>query len=346
MTVEAVWFSESSWARIARGVLAPFALLFRCVVALRNWLYDIHVLPTVTSPIPAISIGNVSVGGTGKTPISAYIVQRLRALGHHPAIVMRGYGKDETEVHALLNPDTPVYANPDRSVGIAQAAKDGADVVVLDDAFQHRCAGRDLDIVLVSAEQWRDGALTLPAGPLREPWPALRRATLIGITYRVATMDRVQHVATAIARFAPAIPVALLHLEIGTLHSVTDPDTSVALNQLSGERVLAIAGIGDARSFFGQLENTGARLDERRFADHHPYSAADVAAILGGFDGHKYIIATLKDAVKLRGLWPPKAPALWYVSQAVEVTGGLSAIDSALTTVCSTVRLETTPAEI
>ena len=345
MTPESLWSSDALGARLLRGVLTPLSAIFVGITTLRNWLYDAHILRTFPSPVPVISVGNLSVGGTGKTPVAAYLVRRLRALGLHPAIVMRGYGKDETEVHALLNPDTPVYADPDRASGIALAVRHGADTIVLDDAFQHRRAGRDLDFVLISAEQWRNRQRVLPAGPLREPLRALRRANIIGVTYRVTHPDLVRQAAATISATVPGTPLVSLYLHMGSLHAVAG-SASIDLNQLSGSRVLAIAGIADARSFFGQLEGTGAIVDQRRFADHYPYTPADIASILADFDGHKYIITTLKDAVKLRLLWPAKAPPLWYVSQAVEVTDGLSAIDSALSTLRSKVRLDHPPAEI
>ena len=331
MTPETLWWSDAIWARLVRAILAPLSLLFRAITSIRNWLYDTHLLRTVPSPVPVVSVGNLSVGGTGKTPVAAYLVRRLSSMGRRPAIVMRGYGKDETEVHALLNPGTRVYADPDRVAAIARAVRDGADVIVLDDAFQHRRAGRDLDIVLVSAERWRDGEWTLPAGSLREPVSALRRAILICVTHRVAPPDVVQRVTNAVATITPDVPVTSLYLGIGDLHALTSSGSTMGLDQLAGSPVLAIAGIGDTRSFFGQLSAAGALVDRCPFADHHAYSAADVASILATATGHKYIITTLKDAVKLRVMWPAKGPILWYVSQAVEVSGGAAFIDSALT---------------
>ncbi|HXC25189.1 MAG TPA: tetraacyldisaccharide 4'-kinase [Gemmatimonadaceae bacterium] len=335
---ETVWWSDTVWARVVRGSLAPLSLVFRAITSMRNRLYDAKILRTISSPVPVVSVGNLSVGGTGKTPVAAYIVQQLRAAGRCPAIVMRGYGKDETEVHALLNPGIRIYANPDRVAGIARAAQEGADVIVLDDAFQHRRAGRDADIVLVSAERWREHEWTLPAGSLREPAQALRRATLICVTHRVANPAAVQRVTNALSKIAPDVPIASLHLGIGILHTITGTDSTMTLGQLAGAHVLAIAGIGDTRSFFGQLTEAGAIVDRRPFADHHAYTPTDVTSILATAASHKYIIATLKDAVKLRVMWPAKGPILWYVSQALEVSGGASFINSALTNLLPTSR--------
>src|SRR5690348_7442624 len=129
--------------------------------------------------LPTLSVGNVTVGGTGKTPVAAWIAAELIDRGARPAIVLRGYGDDEPLVHARLNPDVPVIVAPDRLEGIARAAASGADVAVLDDAFQHRRAQRTADIVLVSAERWTRTPRLLPAGPWRESLRALRRTSMI-----------------------------------------------------------------------------------------------------------------------------------------------------------------------
>jgi tetraacyldisaccharide 4'-kinase len=150
-----LWYGESVPARLARGALAPASLLYRGVIACRNRLYDTGRITSHPAPIPVISVGNLTVGGTGKTPFSAFLVKRLVPRGMTPAIVMRGYGDDEWLVHGRLNPGVLLYASPDRVAGIERAALAGADVVVLDDAFQHRRARRDLDIVLVSGDRWR-----------------------------------------------------------------------------------------------------------------------------------------------------------------------------------------------
>jgi tetraacyldisaccharide 4'-kinase len=330
MTVDEVWYSDAPSAATTRALLAPLSMAFGGITAVRNWLYDAHVLRTVPSPIPTISVGNLSVGGTGKTPVAAHFVRRLLDLGRRPAIVMRGYGDDEIGVHPLLNPGVQVYADPDRVAGIARAARDGADVAVLDDAFQHRRAGRHADIVLISAERWRRDSRVLPAGPLREPWRALRRASMVLVTHRIAPLATVACVTQAVNQVVPHTPVAALHLAIGQLHTVTGDPISIDLADVSGSRVLAVAGIGDPDSFFAQLAQFGATVNRRSYPDHHPYTPNDVASILAAAAGHKYIITTLKDAVKLRTMWPAKGAPLWYVSQAVDVSGGQSLIDTAI----------------
>lgn len=334
MSIETLWFGRSPWASMGRAILSPLSLLFRGGVAVRNQLYDRKLLPIMPSAVPVLSVGNISVGGTGKTPVAAYFVRRLLEQGRMPALVMRGYGADEPDVHRLLNPSVGVYTNPDRVAAIEAAVADGADVIVLDDAFQHRRAGRQVDVVLVSAERWRDGEQVLPAGSLREPPSALRRAGLVIVTQKVADRSTVDHVLDATRRIAPEVPVASVHLRLdrcAIVPSEANPEAReemISLGVLADTSVLAIAGIGDPESFFRQLDAVGATVTRAPFSDHHPYTREDAAHLAELGKDHKYIVSTLKDAVKLRHVWPPKGPCLWYVSQAVEVSAGSALIDA------------------
>src|SRR5471032_2745808 len=168
-----VWESSAIGARVVRAALIPFSWVYAATVAARNAAYDRGWLRSHRLALPAISVGNLSVGGTGKTPVSAFIAARLAELGARPAIVMRGYGGDEPLVHARLNPGIPVVVTADRVRGTADARANGRTVVVLDDAFQHRRAKRDADLVLLSAD--RAGPVrALPAGPWREPLTSLK----------------------------------------------------------------------------------------------------------------------------------------------------------------------------
>jgi tetraacyldisaccharide 4'-kinase len=324
--IEHIWYSQSLGARGLRLLLTPLSGLFRCGVAIRNFGYDLGAFHSESAPVPVLSVGNISVGGTGKTPVSAYFVQQLLARGYRPAIVMRGYGDDEPRVHATLTPEVPVYANPDRVAAITRAVEQGATAVVLDDAFQHRRLERDGDIVLVSAERW-DQSNVLPAGPLREPRSALRRASLVIVTHKAASMSEVERVKREIHRIVPHIPVASMHLALDRLVSA-HTDEALPLESLAGAQVLAIAGIGDSESFFAQLRAVGAIVAARSFPDHYAFSAEDAKKLFAEARDHKYVVTTLKDTVKLAPLWAPKAVRLWYVSQAVRVSSGEALIDA------------------
>lgn len=344
--VEWLWFSPEAGARAARLALVPFELAYGGVVALRGRLYDTGVLRTRTAPIPAVSVGNLTVGGTGKTPISAWLARELLVRGAKPAVVLRGYGGDETLVHRVLGSDTVVISSADRAAGIEQAAEHGCDVAVLDDAFQHRRAARTADVVLVSAERWSERRHLLPAGPWREPLDALRRASLVIITRKSLGADAARGVAASVARAAPAVPTAIVHLALrelspspGAAADVAAAPDPLPLNALAGRRLLAISAIGDPRAFEEQLAALGATIESRSFPDHHRFTADEVERLsrtaaelthLGG-EGFPVVVCTLKDAVKLAPRWPREAPRLWYVSQQPEVESGSAELDALIT---------------
>lgn len=337
-----IWQREAPVARVARALLAPVAWAFGAVVARRNAGYD--RAPAASATLPALSVGNLTVGGTGKTPFAAWCVQQLRSRGAHPSIVMRGVGDDEWRVHGVLNPGVSVINSPDRVAGILVARTRGADCVVLDDAFQHRRAARVADVVLVSADSWTGAVRLLPAGPFREPLASLRRAHVVVVTVKAATSARIDDVVVAVRRAAPGVPIAVARLVPGRLHLALALTASPAGSQrpkrdllshgpewLAAREVSVVSAIGDPAAFETQLRGLGAALRKCwRFADHHTYSAAEATAIATDASGSSGVICTLKDAVKLGPVWPREAPPLWYLSQSVVVDRGVEALDQAL----------------
>ncbi len=327
--VEKLWSGNGPLDRAARIALAPAEGAYRSAVALRAAMYDAGFLRVRRSPVAAVSVGNLTVGGTGKTPVSAWLAARLARDGLTPAIVLRGYGGDEPLVHARINPDIPVIINGDRAAGIREAALAGANVVVLDDAFQHRRAARDVDIVLVSADQWTGSHRLLPAGPWREPLSGIRRASIAIITRKIAGDAQRDAVAAAIRDAAPDTPQGVVKLIPSLLVSTAD-GTNLPASQLEGKRVLGVAAIGYPAAFFQQLEALGAEVVHRSFPDHHAFVRADIDEIIVAGVGTDLVVCTLKDAVKLTAMWPADAPPLWYVSQSLEVESGEPAIDQLL----------------
>lgn len=325
-----MWRSDGAAARGARALLMPAERLMAGGVALRNTLYDRGVLRAHATSIPAASVGNLTVGGTGKTPVSAWLAGRLLDRGANPAVVLRGYGDDEPLVHAVLNPSVPVVVSPDRARGVADAAGRGADVAVLDDAFQHRGVARDADIVLIAADGWSVHRRLLPAGPWREPLAALHRADLAVITSKAASETEVAAARLAVTHAAPDTPTASVALELGDLFRFGDPGARLALGQLAGASVLAIAAVGNPDAFFAQLRRAGASVTARAFADHHRFQRHEVELLARAAPAGGMAVCTLKDAVKIAPLWPAEAPALWYVSQPVRVGWGAEHFDRLL----------------
>ena len=323
--IERIWRGDDALSRAARVALFPVEAGYRAVTSARGWMYEHELLSIERSKIPVVSIGNLSVGGTGKTPFTAWIASELLRRGQRPAVVLRGYGGDEVLVHQRLNPEIPVVVEARRADGIARAAQMGATVAVLDDAFQHRAAAREIDIALVAAEQWGGSHRLLPAGPWREPLSALRRASLVVITRKTADSSRVSAVSDAITREAPRVPQVVVRFSLSGLRSASDQShqESLSLASMAGRSVAAIAGIAEPNLFFEQLGGRGAIVVAHPFPDHHKYSSDDITHVLatsGARDA--LIVCTLKDAVKLAPIWPATAPSLWYVLQAIEVETG------------------------
>ena len=206
----------------------------------------------------------------------------------------------------------------------------GADVAVLDDAFQHRRIARDADIVLVSADDWSGRPRSLPVGPYREHANALRRASLVVITRKAANDDAVRSVDMQIKRYTPGVPIAVVRLVPDEVMREARPLERIPVSMLAGKRIVAIAAIGNPRAFFDQLSGLGAIVTPRSFPDHHAFSREDIDAAIQTDDPVDYIVCTLKDAVKLAPLWPAGAKPLWYVSLAVRVERGDSVIDALL----------------
>jgi len=277
--------------RILRLLTLPLEFGFKTGSGLRNRMYDQGVLPLQRAPIPVISVGNLTVGGSGKTPFSAWLVQELRSKGERPALVAYGYGQDEMVLHRRWNPDCLVMAQQDRAYGAWRAAKKGASVVVLDDGFQHRRLARDLDIVLVASSTPKKVRL-LPRGPFREDLSAVTRAGVVVLTQKGKT-DSSLEMEMRLEPFLREPPVRVSFLPQGW----TDLEGESAVGP-EGE-YLAVCGIGDPGGFSRILEDaTGQTGELLSFPDHHDYTWADIMEIQGQLRG-RTLVTTEKDAVKL-----------------------------------------------
>ncbi len=297
------------WPALQRGSLWALSLAYGSVVRLRNQLYDQGWKASYRAPVPVVSVGNLTLGGTGKTPCVEYVADFLRRLGRRVAILSRGYGgtsglNDEALVLAENLPDVPHLQGADRAALAASAVRDRqSNALVLDDGFQHRRLARDLDIVLVDATlPWGHGHL-FPRGLLREGPASLRRAGVVVLTRcdQVGESQR-RRLYEAIDRLAPHAPVA------ATVHrplDMIDSRRTVApLERLRGRPVAAFGGIGNPAAFHQTLAGLGLTVAAfRPFPDHHAYPPADVDALAAWArrlapDG--VVVTTQKDLVKLR----------------------------------------------
>lgn len=323
-----VWAGEGGAVGAAlRIALTPAEAAFRGIVAARNGAYDRGWLRSERVGVPVISIGNVTVGGAGKTPFAAWIARRLADWGRTPAIALRGYGEDEIVLHRELNPDIPVFRGARRVQAAREAVAAGRDVVVLDDAFQHRALARDLDLVLIPVEGWEPRPHVLPRGPWREGLSALARADVVVLTRKSAGAARAQEVAAELARLQggrPILQCALLPSRLRALHGAAQ----MPVDALAGRRVLAVAALATPEPFFATLRGTGAEVEAAAYPDHHPFSA-DEARTLRDRAAGRMLVMTGKDAVKLRALLGGAADA-WVLEQSVTIESGADALDTAL----------------
>ena len=326
--LDEIWYGRSATARATRAALAPASWLYRAGLYAHTRKFR-DGLGVQAAPLPALSIGNLTVGGTGKTPVAAWAAGVLRSRGARPAIVMRGYGDDEPLVHERLNPGVAVVVDPDRVAGARRAKSGGADCVILDDAFQHRRIARTSDWVLISADRWSSDLRLLPAGPLREPVDGLSRADILVVTRKNASLDSAESIGERLMARFPNLGLAVCHLAPSGLRDATS-DATVPMSWLSGRRLLATAAVGDPDAFFAQLRAHGAELRMRPFGDHHAFTARDVSELTRLADGLEGIVCTLKDAVKLGPLWPASASPLWYLSQIAVIERGSPPLDRAL----------------
>lgn len=303
------WIEELP-ATSARWLLAPLWLPWRLIIGLRNAAFDRRLIVATRLPMPVISIGNLTAGGTGKTPAALSVVAALRAQGWHPAILSRGYrGLDGINEEAQMAGDIPVHCDPDRQAGGLRALAAGADCVVLDDGFQHRKLHRDLDIVILDATRpWgrddgRPGAV-LPLGYLREGRSGLRRAGLLWLTRTdLVSAQRLRHLRAELAGLAPLVEertVAAVFVRINAdpgAIEVTEPSAA-----WHGRRVVLVSGIGHPGGFELLAQTMGLHVvASHRFPDHHHFSAADATLVAAAAEhADATLVMTSKDAVKLR----------------------------------------------
>ena len=290
-----------------RWLLTPLWAPWRTLIALRGALYDHGWAAVQRLDVPVISLGNLTAGGTGKTPAALAVVARLREHGLRPAILSRGYrGVDGVNEEALLAGDVPVVCDPDRVAGGRRALASGADCLVLDDGFQHRRLYRDLDIVLIDATRpWGDAGggrgAVLPLGYLREGRGALRRAGLLWITRTdLVSEEQLRRLRDQLAGLAPIVEERMAGAElIAIADGRAEPVTT-----WRDRRVVLASGIGNPAGFEAAAQRLGLNVvASHRFPDHHHFTAAEAAALRAD-TGHRdaALVVTTKDAVKLRGL--------------------------------------------
>lgn len=322
-----------------RGITRLAAIPYAWAVRFRNRQFDRGSREICRADAPVVSIGNITAGGTGKTPMVAWIARHFREQAIRVSIVSRGYGagdagvNDEAMELEQRLPDVPHVQNPDR-VEAAQVACDelATQLILLDDGFQHRRLARDLEIVLIDATCPFGYGHVLPRGLLREPISGLRRADVIVLT-------RADHVDSAEAkrieercqREAPdALWVQCTHAPASLMQHDCD---NLPLSQLVGKRVLGICAIGNPQAFRATIERCGAEVAQlKTFVDHHRFTREDIDQVRDFLRQHpeiEAVVCTQKDLVKLRIDQLAERP-LWAISIEIKIDSGEEALKTKL----------------
>ena len=318
-----------AWLR--RGALAcalwPVSLLFRALSALRARLYRAGVLKSARLPVPVVVVGNIFIGGTGKTPLTIWLAGVLREAGFTPGVVSRGHGGSDAAARAVTGESNaaqvgdeplliarrggcPVVVGRDRAAAgralLAQHPE--VDIVISDDGLQHYALQRDVEIVLFDGRGAGNGWL-LPAGPLREPASRRRDFTVVNAPELTAALCQAVGGQPYRMRLAGAMAEPLLR-----------PGQGVALASLAGKRIVAAAGIGNPGRFFAMLRAAGLSVDELALPDHHDFLDQPFARVDADI-----ILITEKDAVKCRQIEHLKDdPRLWVVPVTAQLDAALA----------------------
>jgi tetraacyldisaccharide 4'-kinase len=314
-SIEKLWYGgERLWW------LAPLSFLYGAVMFLRNGLYRIGLRHRIRVDAPVVVVGNLTVGGTGKTPLAAWLSVKLAAAGFRVAIVSRGYGGKAKEVtrvtlHSRASEvgDEPlllarraqatVFVGRDRVAAAQRAVEDGADLILSDDGLQHLALKRDCEIVVIDGQRGFGNGCLLPRGPLRESPGRLRRVNAVVVNGSM----------TAKGFQLPRLLTRThfdMHLQPGDARPLSGGGALRALTSFRGAGVHAVAAIGNPQRFFDMLRNAGLTVYEHPFADHHPFRPDDL-----DFGDTLPILMTEKDAVKCAAFANQHA---WYVPVTAE----------------------------
>ncbi|MGD9127355.1 MAG: tetraacyldisaccharide 4'-kinase [Planctomycetia bacterium] len=293
-----------AWRGLFRIVETPYTW----AVCYRNRKYDRGKSPIHSVEVPVVSVGNLSVGGTGKTPMVHWIAKQLRERGLRVAVISRGYGaegdgsNDEAMELEQRLPDVPHLENPNR-VTAARCAIDELEmqVLLLDDAFQHRRIGRDLDIVLLDSLEPFGFDHVFPRGTLREPLAGLRRADVAVLSRAdMISPEQREAIRQRVLSIAPEIDWAeVTHAPESLLNASSETQS---IGSLEGKKIAAFCGLGNPAGFLGTLDTCGLNpVAFREFPDHHRYSKTDVEQLIDWAAGLSVdaILCTHKDLVKL-----------------------------------------------
>jgi len=312
--------------RLGHSLLFPASLGYRLAIGGRNLFYDLHLPQTHQAPVPIICVGNLTVGGTGKTPMVSWLTSYFSQQGKKVAILSRGYKRhgrrqplillpeagnhpgvnelgDEAAMLHRKHPQAALILDADRSRGARSICSLWSpDIIIMDDGFQHRRLQRTLNIVMIDSQRLFGNELLLPAGPLREPIAALQRADLVVFNKFDARHPAFAGRSRRVFDFISPTRLFTARYELRCLYNLWHPARRTEVDQLQGKKVLAFAGIANPDYFFQQLEKREMALQNRlSFADHVHYDQSKLQKI-GRMASGNLVITTAKDAVKIAAL--------------------------------------------
>lgn len=289
---------------IVKGVLRIVSWGYFAAVKVIDWAYKKGIKRKYKVDVPVVSVGNLTLGGTGKTPFAIYLADYFLSIGKEPAVLTRGYGGDESVLLKNEMPLVPVYVGSDRVSSANRAVTDGRDLLILDDGFSHRRIERDLNILMIDGANFFGNGLVFPRGVLRESPSAIERADMFVLT-KVDSVSRarIEEIHAFLAEHAPGKTVVDARHKPSFLTDVTG--AAYDLSFLLGKRVSAVSGIGDPDYFAFLLKEEGAQIASRHdYLDHHKYKQRDIDEIYLASVSKKTenIIMTAKDYVKIKKL--------------------------------------------
>ena len=286
------WYTRSPWLLL----LTPLSLVFRVIVSLRRLAYKRGIRRSTRVSVPVIVVGNITVGGTGKTPLVAWLAKYLQSKGYKPGIISRGYGGQASSWPQQVRPDSdpaavgdeavllatktgcPMAVAPDRvAAANALIEHSDCDVILSDDGLQHYALQRDIEIAVIDGVRRFGSGFLLPAGPLREPVGRLQEVDLVVVNGLGKGQEH---------------PMRMLP---GDVRNLLNPGKVCAIDEFRSQTVHAVAGIGNPERFFRSLQDAGLLVEPHRFPDHYRYRPGDIR-----FGDDRPVFMTEKDAVKCR----------------------------------------------
>lgn len=299
-------------------LLLPFSWIYTGITSVRNFLYSKQIKKSIPAPIPVLSVGNISTGGTGKTPMAEYLIRQCLSENKKPAYLSRGYGR-KTKGYIRVKPgeatseevgdealqvaekfsQIPVAVSENRRLGIEKLLEEKPDIVILDDAFQHRKVARDLDLLLLDANRLPYEDSVLPAGSLRESIQGMKRADVL-IVNKISNASQIANIAKRLAKWKKPLCFSKVTLE-GI--KAFDQEVQVSdIESLEQKEVILFSGIGNADFFERQVKDLGFRIIKHfRFGDHYDFKKKDIDDLLKLEKKGRIFLCTEKDYFRIKG---------------------------------------------